>query len=83
MIKQLDPPLYLTTPFGPSICHVIWVHMDNIWWGCFQEKTGECWWWRNELVRLATNISDDRFKQSPITLSPDQEAALSTHRKRY
>lgn len=83
ILKQLDPPLYLETTFGPAICHLVWSTQDHLWWCCFQEETGEPWWFPNHLVRLSINISEGRTRTSPIKLTPAIERALAPHRKRY
>lgn len=82
-ITQVDPPLSLQTTFGPAVCHFVWTSNDQLWWGCFQEETGECWWFPNHLVRLSTNFSEGRTGISGITLPPHLEAALTPHRARY
>lgn len=83
-ITQLDPPLYLTTPLGPSVAHFIWnTGQDEIFYGCFQEETCECWWWPNHKIRLCTNLSEGRYKQTPITESVAMTSALAMHRSRY
>lgn len=82
-VTQLNPPLRVTTPLGEAICHFIWTWPSMCWWCCFQEETGEPWWWQNHQVRLETNISEGRFKQSPIHESEAMKDALTVHRKRY
>jgi hypothetical protein len=84
VMTQLNPPIYLTTPLGGSICHFIW-HSgpDELFFGCFQEETGECWWWRNHQIRLCTNISEGRYKQSEIKENDFMKDSLEVHRKRY
>lgn len=81
--KQLDPHLYLVTPLGPAVCHLVWGHPDEIWYGCFQEETGECFWFPNHLIRLTPNASDGRVKVSEIKCNEAWEEFLTPHRKRY
>lgn len=84
MILQLNPPLYVVTPFGDAIAHFIFAEStDAVWYGCFQNATGENWWWQNPYVRLCQNFSDDRAKLSPIALPPELEAALAPHKARH
>jgi len=83
-LTQLNPPLYLTTPLGEGICHMVWhASPDEFFFGVFQDKTGECWWWPNHKIRLCTNLSEGRYRQSKITESKDMTAALAMHRERY
>ncbi len=83
-ITQLDPPIYLLTPLGSAVCHFVWSNgPDSFMFGCFQDETGESWWWPNHQVRLQTNISDGRFTTSPIHERAPLTAALAPHRQRY
>jgi hypothetical protein len=62
MIHQLNPPLWLNTPKGLSLCHfMIDYGLDSdIVWVCFQHDTGECWSWENKDVRIAPNVTVGR-----------------------
>jgi len=82
-IVQLDTSVYVTTPFGKARCDFLWEHNDELWWGCWQDQTGEIWWWPNPLVRLTLDISDGRYKVTAITLPPGMKAALTPHVARY
>lgn len=82
-ITQLTTPLNMTTPLGDATCLFVWEWTSMCWWGCAQKETGEFWWWSNHCTRLETNISEGRFKQSPIKISKEMEEALKIHKKRY
>lgn len=83
-IVQLNPPLYMVTPLGPGWRHFVWENgSDNdVQWCCFIEKTGEPWWWVNNMVRLATNLTGGRTATSPIHETSELKAALESHRAR-
>lgn len=78
---QLNPPLPLETPLGHAQAHfIIWpTDEDYFIYGCFQDATGENWWWRNTQVRMHTNITGGRPTVSPI----GQVAGLEPHLKRH
>lgn len=80
---QLNPPLPLITPLGPALAYFIWGVDRLVWYGCFQNETGENWWFLNNHVRLCVSISDDQFSTSPIILPASMEKALKPHRARY
>jgi hypothetical protein len=63
VLLQLNPPLYLTTPKGTALAHFIvdYGPEADIIWGCFQEDTGQIWWWSNPKVRAIKNITMDRI----------------------
>lgn len=75
--------MFLETPFGSAQAYFLMTESDEIWWQCFQEETGESWWWPNNLVRLTRNISAHRYKTSEIRLSDELREALAPHMKRY
>ena len=88
MITQINPPLPVTTPKGPALAHFI---IDDgiehdLKWVCFQDNTGECWTWRNQVVRAHKNITQGRDYISPF-YNPDdvafhkdeEECNLATH----
>ena len=62
MIKQLNPPLPLTTPKGKAWAYfIIDYGMDaDILWVCFQDESGECWTWGNRDIRIQTNTTIGR-----------------------
>lgn len=82
-IRQLNPPLPMITPLGYAQAYFIWGEDRLVWYGVFQQETGEQWWWLNNYVRMVISISDEQFKISPIVLPPEMEVKLSSHRKRY
>lgn len=58
MILQLDPPINLHTPKGPSLCHFLIDYgpeMD-LFYVCFQAN-GEIWTWNNRDVRAEKNVT--------------------------
>jgi hypothetical protein len=60
------------------------LHIDRlVWYGCFQDDTGENWWFLNNHVRMCISMSDGQFKTSPIKVSGEMEEFLTPHRKRY
>jgi len=69
MILQLSPPIPLRTPQGPALAHFIidYGPESDIIWGCFQDETGEIWWWPNHQVRADKNITLGR------TLEPKKD----------
>ena len=80
---QLNPPLSVITPLGPALAYFIWGVDRLVWFGCFQDDTGENWWWLNRDIRMCVSMSDGQFKTSPIKLTKEQEAFLKPHRERY
>lgn len=59
MMLQLDPPLWLITPRGKALCHIVIDYgpeMDLVW-VCFQQDTGECWSYPNKEIRIDNNIT--------------------------
>ena len=83
MFRQLNPTIPVITPLGIAHAHFIWGNDRLVWFGVFQEDTGENWWWLNKDVRLVPSISDEQYKFSPIELPPAMDEALAKHRKRY
>ena len=83
MFKQLTPTIPMLTPLGSAHAHFIWGNDRLVWFGVFQEDTGENWWWLNKDVRLVASISDEQYTTSPIAIDADLAAALAKHRRRY
>lgn len=83
VITQLDPPIRVTTPLGAAIAYFLWSEDRAIYFGVFQDETGENWWFENYYVRIDTSITDPPHKVTPIFVPPDMDAALAPHRKRY
>lgn len=83
-ITQLSYPIHVNTPFGEAIAY--FTHEgdgDEIYWGVFQKTTGECWWWRNQEIRLRTSLSEGRPEISPIHISEKMKKKLEPHLKRH
>lgn len=57
MILQLNPPLWLDTPKGMSLCHFMIDYGPDfdIVWVCFIQDTGECWSFDNSVIKIARN----------------------------
>jgi hypothetical protein len=76
--------MHLVTPFGNATCYFVAPDgPDGMAWGCFQDDTGEFWWWSNQQIRHRTSITERRYKTSPIRLSDDAKEALAPHVKRH
>lgn len=80
---QLDEPIMLTTPFGEGIAHFVSDAGDETFWGVFQKKTGELWWWPNHEIRYSIHLSEGYNKQTPFNLSAARKEALAPHLKRH
>ena len=59
---QLNPPLWLQTPKGIGLAHLVtWDSPEHsLMWTVADEQTGECWTWPNERIRFPKNITLDR-----------------------
>jgi len=62
MLKQLNPPIPLTTPKGSGVAHLVIDYGPefHLFWVCFDDATGECWTWPNPQVRAQKNITMGR-----------------------
>ena len=76
---QLNPPLSVITPLGPALAYFIWGVDRLVWFGCFQDETGENWWFLNSQIRLCVSMSDGQFKTSPIKLPSAMQEFLKPH----
>jgi hypothetical protein len=83
VITQLDPPIRVITPLGDAVAYFIWTEDRAVYYGVFQDETGEQWWFENYFIRIGSSITDTPHKTTPIALPPDMEAALAKHRTRY
>jgi hypothetical protein len=83
VISMLPNPMEVVTPLGDGHVRFTWEWGNDLWWGVIQAETGEVWWWKNHHVRFDYNISEGRFKTSPIYISPEMDEALTPHKKRY
>jgi len=68
MILQLDPPLWLTTPKGVGLCHLIidYGPEHDILWTVIDDATGEIWTWPNPQVRGIPNTSLEARRNGPV-----------------
>lgn len=62
-ITRIDPPLPLLTPKGKAMAHFLIDYgvEHDLCWVCFQDDTGECWTWKNSVIRLQNNITAGRI----------------------
>lgn len=83
-ITRIEPPLIFETPLGLSSCHFVWEggKEADVEWCCFLIKTGEAWWWKNNQIRMTSNISSGRYNVSKIYETKEMTKALAPHRKR-
>lgn len=65
----------MRTPKGPALAHALIDYgiEHDMSWVCFQDQTGECWTWKNPLVRAQKNITHGRENISPF-YNPDDAA---------
>lgn len=68
MMMRLDPPIPLTTPLGDASAHFV---IDDgreepLRWVTFVHASGECWTFRNQEVRLWTNMTEGRDRITPF-----------------
>lgn len=69
MILQLNAPIWLETPRGLSLCHFLIDYgiETDVYWGCFDQKTGECFWYENTAIKICWNRSIGRNpSQTPL-----------------
>lgn len=67
-ITQLNPPIPVTTPKGRGLAHFL---IDegaehDLKWVCFMDVNGECWTYRNQMIRAQKNITQGREYISPF-----------------
>ncbi len=82
-ITQIDPPMRVTTPLGDAVAYFLWTEDRAVYFGVFQDETGEQWWFENYYVRIDPSITDTPRKITPIFVPPDMDGALEKHRPRY
>ena len=82
-VIQLDPPLNIVTPLGKAMATFVETEEWEVYWCSFQKETGECWWWRNQYIRMYANITSDFSKPTAIKMPDRMEEALRPHRNRY
>lgn len=83
VITQLSPPIRIITPLGDAVAYFLWTEDRAVYWGVFQDETGEQWWFENYFIRIDPSITDTPHKISPIEIPPNMESALAKHRGRY
>ena len=64
---QLNPPLWLETPKGTGLAHLVtWDSLEHsIYWTVAitdGEHAGECWTYENEQIRFTKNVTAGRIK---------------------
>lgn len=66
MILQLNSAIPLDTPKGSALAHFLIDYgiEHDLQWVCFINSTGECWTFKNPLVRAQKNITMERFSNS-------------------
>ena len=83
VITQLSPPIRVITPLGDAVAYFLWTEDRAVYWGVFQDKTGEQWWFENYFIRIDSSITDTPHQTSPIEIPSDMATALAKHRGRY
>lgn len=83
VITQLSPPIRVVTPLGDAVAYFLWTEDRAVYWGVFQDETGEQWWFENFFIRIDPSITDTPHKTSSIAVPPDMETALAKHRARH
>lgn len=83
VITQLSPPIRVITPLGDAVAYFLWTEDRAVYWGVFQDETGEQWWFENYFIRIDPSITDTPHQTSPIEMPTDMFAALGKHRMRH
>lgn len=68
-ILQLNPPLWLETPHGEALAHIVINHgpEHELLWVCFNTEDGQCWCWQNSRVRATRNVMMGRVNpEKPV-----------------
>lgn len=82
-ITMIDPPMRVVTPLGDAVAYFLWTEDRAVYFGVFQDQTGEQWWFENYYVRIDPSITDTPHQTTPIHLPPAMEEKIAFHRKRY
>lgn len=53
-------PFYVFTPLGLATVYGLWSNGDDPEWITFIVATGECWTWKNEFIRRAPTVTNQR-----------------------
>lgn len=83
VLTQLNPPIRVITPLGAAVAYFLWTEDRAVYFGVFQDQTGENWWFENFYVRIDPSITDTPHKTTAIVLPKDMEGAIAKHRGRY
>ncbi len=83
MLIQLNPAIPVVTPLGDAVALFLQGDDWDVYWGCAQKKTGEMWWWQNQYIRLANNITGGHVSATPIKVPPELEEKLKPHLERH
>ena len=79
-VTELTQPMTVLTPLGTALAVLVEVDNFEVYWCTFQRDTGECWWWRNHLIRLAPSITAGRVSTTPIKVSVAEQLAIDKAR---
>jgi hypothetical protein len=63
-IHQLNPPLWLETPRGQALAHLVIDYgiEHDLLWITFLQVGGQCWAFRNPEIRASENVTLGRTK---------------------
>lgn len=73
----------IITPLGAAVAYWLWTEDRAVYFGVFQDETGEQWWFENFYIRIDPSITDTPHQISPIYVPPNMDKALEKHRGRY
>jgi hypothetical protein len=61
-MTRLEPPIELDTPRGRAEAYFVIDYSTDgaLVWVCFQKDTGECWSYKNPLIRMPYNETMQR-----------------------
>lgn len=61
-LQQLNSPIPMETPKGRALAHIVIDYGPefDLLWVCFDDATGECRTWANNLIRAQKNITMGR-----------------------
>ncbi len=82
-ITQLNPPLRVITPLGDAVAYFMWTEDRAVYFGVFQDETGEQWWFENYYIRIDPSITDTPHRTSGIFIPAAMQTALGPHFARY
>ncbi len=80
-MHELNIPLDVITPLGKAkAIGLVNYNEQDVEWVTFIKSTGECWFWRNQFIRLAPLPSNTIWGNTPFTGITKE---IMTHIKRY